>query len=305
MIPTREQAITLVQQLLGDPTGANFTATIAGPFVDQAYREWVTQCDINQIPDAKFTAYYWLPAFQAQFLPAQASLNNFGEIITLEEQDIASTATIQSCSATTPIQVTTTAPHGFAQNQEIEIYGVTGQTAANGRWLANIISPTIIGLPGSVSIAAYVSGGTCIAPSSNDSWTVVNQISELPDRVPLQRLGVYAWENETFYFVGSTMDRLLRIIFYGSGTAPASGSLGYDNILEVIAYRAGAIAGGSRDMARAQQLAADAALYLDLILTEHVRSLQRQPVRPRAYKAGGYSGALKTWPFLNATPGNG
>lgn len=301
MIPTRESCISFAQFLLGDPNGNQFASSYVGTAVDAAYREWLTQCDINQIPQAKFTAFYWLPAFTAQFTPAQASISNFGEIITLEEQNIASTAAISASNNSSPIQITTSTPHLLSQNQEFMTFGAGGDSGINGRWLANVISPTVVGLPGSLTQGTYTTGGNVVLPdssTSSNSWTQLMMVSELPDRLPQDFLLEYVIEHETFYFVGADKDRLLRIIYYASGTPPASGSLGYDNIQDFISYRAGAIAGGTRDMARAAQLATDAQVFLDALLDEHVRALQRQPVRPKAYKAGGYTNAFNSWPYM-------
>ncbi len=66
-----------------------------------------------------------------------------------------------------PIVITTSAPHTFMNGSPVTIEGVRGNTNANGRWSATVLSPTTIGLgPASNGNAAYLSGGTIAAPTT-------------------------------------------------------------------------------------------------------------------------------------------
>lgn len=71
-----------------------------------------------------------------------------------------STATITNCSNATPIQVTTSAAHGFSTGQTIYIVGVTGNLACNGTWTITFVDATNFTLVGSAGNGAWVSGGT-------------------------------------------------------------------------------------------------------------------------------------------------
>jgi hypothetical protein len=60
--------------------------------------------------------------------------------------------------------VTTSTPHGVTDVTYVTVSGVTGNTAANGVWVATSISasPTTLFLRGSVGNAPYISGGSLV-----------------------------------------------------------------------------------------------------------------------------------------------
>lgn len=74
--------------------------------------------------------------------------------------------TVQTASFSNPIQITTTTPHGLVNNQQIGVYGVTGNTAANGGWTVTVVNQTQFNLNGSTGNANYVSGGLVTVPGS-------------------------------------------------------------------------------------------------------------------------------------------
>lgn len=70
------------------------------------------------------------------------------------------TATVAAATSTTPIEVTTTAAHGFVTGQSVAISGITGLPEANGAWLITAVNSTKFTLDGSVGVGTYTSGGT-------------------------------------------------------------------------------------------------------------------------------------------------
>src|SRR5215831_1016168 len=67
-----------------------------------------------------------------------------------------------------PIVVMTGTPHSFLNGSQIVVAGVGGNTNANGRWTAVVLSPTAVALYGgngdaSTGNAAYASGGAISA----------------------------------------------------------------------------------------------------------------------------------------------
>jgi hypothetical protein len=74
--------------------------------------------------------------------------------------------TVTSATFSNPIQVTTATPHGLVNNQQVGVYGVQGNTAANGGWTVTVINQTQFNLNGSVGNANYVSGGLVTVPAS-------------------------------------------------------------------------------------------------------------------------------------------
>jgi len=53
---------------------------------------------------------------------------------------------------TTPVRVTTTSPHGLANNDEVIISRSGVQTGANGRWTVNVVDANTFTLPGAVPV---------------------------------------------------------------------------------------------------------------------------------------------------------
>jgi hypothetical protein len=66
---------------------------------------------------------------------------------------------ISGATNASPIVLTTTAAHGLSNGGQIEVLGVTGNTAANGIWTVSSASGTTLTLTGSTGNGAYVSGG--------------------------------------------------------------------------------------------------------------------------------------------------
>jgi hypothetical protein len=74
------------------------------------------------------------------------------------------------------------------------------------------------------------------ASGSTDKYTDVEQVDQLPQRSQESRLSVFEWSGDTFRFVGASQNIQLRITYFDSGAAPASGSLGIDGALPFLAY---------------------------------------------------------------------
>lgn len=67
--------------------------------------------------------------------------------------------TITGASNATPIQITTSAAHGYSTGQTVTIGSVGGNTNANGTWVLTVVDGTNFTLNGSVGNAAYTAGG--------------------------------------------------------------------------------------------------------------------------------------------------
>jgi hypothetical protein len=295
MIPTRAQVISYAQMLAGDPAGAIFVDNSTpsagqinlGLAFESAFREIWTTYDYNQIPTAIQTVWYNLPANTTQLKPATMGLTNFEELASLEERSVAATATVVGSDVLSPITLTTSSlsAAGIGSGTEVLISGVGGQLGANGRWICTVTDDTHLLLNGSISVAAWTAGGT--VTTSNDYYTKINQLSELPTWVAQTQLLVYVWQNNTFYFIGATTTRELRLAYFASGTAPASGAVGIDDSLDFLAYRTAAIGSKILGNTRGPDLDAQATAYLNLHVTPLIRSMQNEPAQPRAYRTGG------------------
>lgn len=73
--------------------------------------------------------------------------------------------TVSGATNASPIVITTSAVHGYETGDSIFIGGVTGNTAANGKYTITKLSTTTFSLDDSEGNAAYVSGGKAIKAS--------------------------------------------------------------------------------------------------------------------------------------------
>jgi hypothetical protein len=71
---------------------------------------------------------------------------------------------VSNATNTNPIAVTTTLPHGLQTGQQVGVYGVQGNTAANGGWTVVVTGATTFQLSGATGNAAYTTGGTVTVP---------------------------------------------------------------------------------------------------------------------------------------------
>src|SRR5712692_8795717 len=68
--------------------------------------------------------------------------------------------TVTGAANASPIQITTSAPHGLSTGDAVYITYVRGNWTANGRWLITVTGASTFTLNGSAGTAAYTSGGT-------------------------------------------------------------------------------------------------------------------------------------------------
>ncbi len=72
--------------------------------------------------------------------------------------------TVIAASNANPITITTSTPHGLTTNQLVGVYGVAGNTNANGGWSVTVVNSTQFSLSGAVGNANYTSGGQVFIP---------------------------------------------------------------------------------------------------------------------------------------------
>ena len=67
---------------------------------------------------------------------------------------------IASSTNTTPIQVTTSTPHGLTSGDGVDIRGHRTNTSANGTWISTVIGPSSLSLVGSAGVGVGGATGT-------------------------------------------------------------------------------------------------------------------------------------------------
>lgn len=65
---------------------------------------------------------------------------------------------VTAATNASPIQITTSAAHGLSTGETVGIFGVVGNTAANGVWTVTVVNSTEFTLNGSTGNGTYVSG---------------------------------------------------------------------------------------------------------------------------------------------------
>ena len=112
------------------------------------------------------------------------------------------TATISNATNATPIAITTSAAHLYANGDTVVITGATGNTAANGTFVIAVTGSTSFTLTGSVGNGAYAGGGTAkdtnllpfaAQPSNGDVFTVDQlntYLSNLADKIQFAALSL-------------------------------------------------------------------------------------------------------------------
>ncbi|HEX6827143.1 MAG TPA: hypothetical protein VF077_12570 [Nitrospiraceae bacterium] len=98
-------------------------------------------------------------------MPTQA-LSAYGIQVRLGDGAAHGALAVSDASNTTPIFVTTATPHGIVDVSIVTVFGATGNLAANGTWVVDATSPTILRLRGSVGSGTYAGGGNVAQVSS-------------------------------------------------------------------------------------------------------------------------------------------
>lgn len=129
---------------------------------------------------------------------------------------------------------------------------------------------------------------------SSELYRDMIQEDRLPQRAQTDRLIDFVWRFDTFYFVGATTARDVRLTYESSGTAPTSGSINVDGCLTFLARAAvGAVADvkGYEEMAARNRLIAYGPRYdqgmiggeLWRLISPRVREMQHVQIAPKPY----------------------
>jgi hypothetical protein len=276
--------------------GEIFTNAVLIPHLQPTYRELFDAMSVAQSSRILRVVYWNLPANTTLLDPVGTmGLLDFSEPQFLEERGSLSTAAIASTNTATPIQVTTSAPHGLVTGADIIISGVSGTTAPWGRWFATVLSPTTFTLNGSVSDGAAGTGGT--VTWSTEKFTGVDPITEMTDRDLSDHLLDYFWDEGALKFRGATTTRQLRITYTASGNAPtlSTQTIGIDNCLNFLGCRTAGRAANAKGWyqmadrlnreALGPQMEADGSggLLRNFLATQ-VRSMQRKQIRRKPFR---------------------
>jgi hypothetical protein len=118
---------------------------------------------------------------------------------------------VSAASNATPIIVTTGGAHGIADVDRVTIGGVSGNTGANGTWLAARVSATQLTLRGSVGNGAFISGGTLVRQETYATIAEMTNISDAGIQATLVETSAHdgnAWTSRVPTLLSGNMVRL-------------------------------------------------------------------------------------------------
>lgn len=195
-----------------------------------AYPEmWQAMASVGT-PRVRRRFYYVVPAYTTQVSPVSIGVTDMAEPGLIGERGSLTSVAITGTNTASPIQVTTSAPHGQATNSDVTIDGVSGTQSPWGRWFVTVNGASTLTLNGSASDGVAGTGGTLVT-SAETRFLPVNGIDYLPDRQPYNRLQNYLWEESVLRFRGATADAQIRVEYWASATPPTvlSTVLGIDD----------------------------------------------------------------------------
>lgn len=118
---------------------------------------------------------------------------------------------VQTATNASPIEITTTSPHGMISGQTVYIVGVEGNTAANGSFVITSTGTSTFTLNGSVGNGAYTTGGII---GNNDRVSRCIYITGLDGEVGITSNG---WRTDPFQTTtGNVFSSRSAIVVNGS-----------------------------------------------------------------------------------------
>jgi hypothetical protein len=150
---------------------------------------------------------------------------------------------------------------------------------------------------------------------SSDKFTQLAQWDKLPQRSAFDRLIDFTWHYDTFYFVGATTSRELRVTYETSGQAPTSGTINVDGCLTFLARAAVAAVGdvkGYDEIAARNRILAYGPKYdqgmiggeLWRLVNTRVREMQHVQIAPKPFSLSRRR-SFRRVPYVAAQQPNG
>lgn len=204
--------------LVGNPNNtAVFSNDYLYPYFNLAYPELYQIMAQVQTPRVRREFYYLVPAYTSILNPLSIGVVDLDEPIFVSER-VATAIQIATTGSNTPVLVTTSAPHGLGNNDDITIGEVIGSQAPWGRWFVTVVDAMNFTLNGSTGDGNSGTGGNLYTSSA--VFQPVRMIDTLTDRFPTGRLIDCAWEESLFKFRGATLPAQIRVMYWANGNPP-------------------------------------------------------------------------------------
>lgn len=281
MIPTYTQFTAAFRTHVGDtevPAGQVWTDASGkcDPYLQQAFSELYKGFEGAAVKNITRTVYAVLPAYTSYFKPsffkqrifgvsvgdAINSLGNFSEPVDRplwERSVLPGGVGITNIAAITQFvggswQFVTVTDHGLSVGDQVMIYNVLdGFTDdINDIWTVSAVIDNLTYNVSSIGAQPIPTPYTALngwsVKASNENWSEVLPMTEIRDypQTAGSSLQRYAWIDNAFRVYPANVQRQIKMIFYLSGQAPTkdmpNASLGFDDCLGFLAYRAAALA---------------------------------------------------------------
>ena len=119
-------------------------------------------------------------------------------------------------------------------------------------------------------------------------YRFVYQRDFLPNRMPSNELGVWVWREQNINFVGSIMDKAVRVRYYRLMTAIVGNNTPIEltHALNYLSYHTAALAAEhiGQNRTKAIDLEAQAVVKLNKLLKKEVKQNQARPARRRPFR---------------------
>ncbi len=178
---------------------------------------WVLESSVSTSSGAPSYTVHTPGEYYGRYLQFRITLNRTS----------ATDLTVSAATNATPIQITTSAAHGLATGNGVNIYGVVGNTAANGQWTVTYVDTTNFTLDTSVGSGVYLHSGTVV----KDEYISVPTCSTTYSKPPTgggSAIPTPIWRNVvTFGAVGDGSTDDTAAITAAIADLPATGGIVY------------------------------------------------------------------------------
>lgn len=255
--PTVSELYARVRAILddtGESGGEQYTDATLANFYPIAYAQLADVFTELRIGVFKRVRYFKLDNLQRRAELSDEGISLVSQPQRLREAVIASEYAISGVTNTLPVVITTSAtPSGVATADPVYVFGVGGQTAANGFWFASGVAGNDVTIAGGDTSSAYTSGGYLVKISGT--------FSEMYP-VPSLAQEAVATSNREYVFregaieVNPLLDlngRLIEITYFENPTAPTSGEIPVEGSLNFLATQTAALTEeslGNREFAK-------------------------------------------------------
>lgn len=242
--PTVASVYALSRALLDDNVvsgGEVYKDSVLEEFFGVAYRQMADVFAEFRVGVFKRVSYFKVDAYQWRIELSDEGISVASEPQRLREAGISAEYAISNVSNTLPLVFTTSAtPSAISTADAVYVFGVNGQTAANGKWYVSGVSGSNITVGGGDTSSAYTSGGTLVKISGK--FTDMYPGPSLTEEAVAVSNMSYRFRENAIECNPVAAARLFELTFYESPNPPSSGEVSVHNSLNFLGTQTAALA---------------------------------------------------------------